>query len=157
MIRLNYKVQENGVKIGYHDFYKSKIISILFIVFQIIDNFIDIIFKYKIKARKAVILGDRSAYDTIVDILVDTRCDFLLKKSFIRLFTLALPKKKKVIYISRPKSEIFSSRPEVRLDKNFDVRLRYYQQLQSHLNLTEVRNEASPDLVLHEILDHINR
>jgi hypothetical protein len=64
----------NGVRVGYHHFYRSKIISWLYVVLRGIDTWFDALFRVYIPARilGKTIICDRYIFDVLIDLMVDT-------------------------------------------------------------------------------------
>ena len=59
--KLSHYEYPSSLKIGYWEFYKSKLFSHLFIIFQLLDNFLAFIFKLlpKLLQRDTIVILDR--------------------------------------------------------------------------------------------------
>jgi thymidylate kinase len=157
LIGLNYYEKHNGVTIGYHDFEKSKFISWLFIYFQLIDIWLVTLFKIRPKLKgNRVLVCDRGAYDTLIDVMVDTKNINLYKSSLGKAFLKFLPVSHKVFFIVREPGKIFESRPDVRLDKNFRMRYELYQACSKEFKWTVIQNNGTPEETLNNLLSQLS-
>ena len=157
IIGLNYYERYDNVVIGYHDFEKSKIVTWLFVFFQLIDVWLVTLFKIwpRIIVGKTLVC-DRGVYDTLIDIMIDTKKVELYKSRLGKLFLLFIPKEHKVFYIQRNPEKIFSSRPDVKIDKNFDLRYKLYKNCSEFFHWTVVDNNGLPDETLKKILSGLS-
>ena len=157
LLGLNYYEKHHGVLIGYHDFEKSKFISGLFVVFQIIDLWLVTVFRLWPKMLgKKVLLCDRGAYDTLIDVMVDTK-NRLLVNSFIgRAFVLPLPRNHKVFLLQRDPEKIFTSRQDVKIDKNFGLRYDLYRECAKTFGWTVIENNGTPEDTLRNLLSQLS-
>ena len=140
----------DGIRVGYHDFYKSSIISFLFILFQYLDA---VRVKYTrivpiLKRSNHIIILDRYVYDILIDLAVDTRKENLIYSWFGRRFRDLLPKDSITILVRRNLETVLSVRPEGKVDRNFESRYKYYQQLGNNLGITIINNEGTLDDLL---------
>jgi thymidylate kinase len=156
LIGLNYYETKNGTRIGYHDFEKSKIISWCFIVCQLMDIWIVTLFKIwpQIVMGK-ILVCDRGAYDTLIDVMVDTKNRSLCASKLGEAFLLLLPKRHKVFFLSRNPGRIFRSRPDVRVDKNFELRCELYRSCAVRFGWLTVNNNNTPDETMNQILSEL--
>jgi len=156
LIGLNYYENHNGVTIGYHDFEKSKIVSWLFILFQIIDVWLVTLFRIRPKLiGKRILVCDRGAYDTLIDVMVDTKNINLYKSSLGKAFLKFLPVRHKVFFIVREPQKIFEGRPDVKLDKNFRMRYEMYQACSKEFKWTAIQNNGTSEETLNSILSQL--
>jgi len=140
----------NGIRVGYHDFYKSSIISFFFILFQYLDA---VRVKYTkimplLKKDKHIVILDRYVYDILIDLAVDTRQDNLIYSWFGKKFRQLLPEGSVTILVRREMSEVLSVRPEGIVDRNFKFRYEHYQQLNKDLGIKIINNEGSLEELL---------
>lgn len=157
LIGLNYYKKHNGITIGYHDFEKSKLISWLFVFFQLIDIWLVTLFKIRPKSKgNRVLVCDRGACDTLIDIMVDTKNTDLYKSSLGKAFLKFLPVPHKVLYIVREPEKIIKNRPDVKLDKNFRMRYELYQECSNEFNWTAIQNNGTPEETLKKILSQLS-
>jgi thymidylate kinase len=145
LMGLNYYEYTNGIRVGYHDFDKIPVFSWLFIFLQILDVWIANISKFwlPLLRKDTVIIADRGPFDTLVDVMTDTK-KFGLGKTFIgRLFTKFIPEPHEVLFISRTDENIRRERPDVILDRAFPLRLKLYESYSGILKLKYVDNNSS--------------
>ena len=71
----NRKEELGGVRTGYHDFAGRPWLAWPFLCLQVIDNLLDIWWRYHRSPDRRVVLADRCIYDTLVDLAVDTGLD----------------------------------------------------------------------------------
>jgi len=66
--------KKDGIRIGYHEFHRSKVISWLYIYLQYLDALRVRIFRIdpKIRQKNCVLILDRFVYDIIIDLMIDT-------------------------------------------------------------------------------------
>ena len=149
---LSIKKYHQGITFQYYDFWRSIIVSKLYIWLQVVDVNIATYFKIYKKAKKAeILICDRGPYDTLVDIMLGTGANLLDKnrsQKFIRL----LPKEHKVIYLYRPINEIVRDRPELRYDKSLHRKNELYLRMQKEFNWKIIENVNPPNHVFNEIL-----
>ncbi len=154
---LNYYKQHDEIIIGYHDFEKSRIISWLFVFFQLIDVWLVTLFIIWPKIRKGkVLICDRGVYDTLIDVMIDTKITKLYNSSVGKAFLMFLPESHKVFFILRESKRIHISRPDVRIDKNFDLRFRLYQACSKKFNWTVVMNNSTPEETLKTLITKLS-
>lgn len=140
----------NGIRVGYHDFYRSSIISFLFIVFQYLDA---ARVKYTkilplLRKKNHIIILDRYVYDILIDIAVDTRIEHLLSSRIGRKFKQLLPDESKTILVSRSLSDVLEARPEGKVDRNFESRFHHYVELANEPSVTVINNNGTLDELL---------
>ncbi|GAM10720.1 hypothetical protein OR1_03013 [Geobacter sp. OR-1] len=156
LLGLNYYLEVNGVRIGYHDFHRSSLIAWLFILFQLIDTWLMTALKVWPKLGSSnVLICDRGAYDTLIDVMVDTKLQRLYRTSLGRLFVKLLPAPHKVLLISRKPAAIFCSRPDVQVDKNFDLRCELYEDCAAYFKWSVIDNNGTPEQTMQKILQEL--
>ncbi len=157
LIGLNYYEKHNGVTVGYHDFEKSKVISWLFIFFQLVDTWLVTVFKVRPRTNKnnEILVCDRGAYDTLIDVMVDTKNTNLYKTSLGKAFLKLLPRPHEVIFLAREPEKIFESRPDVKFDKNFKLRYELYMACSKEFNWTIIDNNGMPEETLKAVLNKL--
>lgn len=150
---LNYYEKKNGVLIGYHDFERSRIISWCFVLCQIIDIWIVSVFKIWPRIVKGnILVCDRGAYDTLVDVMIDTKNRSLCRYVVAKMFLLLLPRNHKVFLLTRDAALIFKDRPDVSIDKNFQLRHELYMGCAERFGWMTVNNNGTPDDTLQTLL-----
>ncbi len=146
-----YKVID-GVKYGKHEFYRSKFVSWLFPILQLID------FKIKWslikkKLNDEILLFDRFALDTLADLMVDTSNFQLHKtrlgKSFIKL----IPPQTKILVLDTDESIIRSRKIDTLFDEHLSTKINIYKILSRDLSLTVINNNKEFELVKTEVIE----
>jgi len=157
LIGLNYYEKHGDVLIGYHDFEQSSIVSQLFILLQLFDVWITTIIRiWPHIMRGHVLVCDRGAYDTLVDVMVDTKNVSLYQTIIGKAFLLLLPKSHMVLHISREHQKIFKFRPDVEIDKNFNLRYDLYETCKKAFGWEHVDNNGTPEETYKKICMELN-
>ena len=148
----------NGVKYGVHDFSKSKLVSTLFPLLQLVDYYIrNLSIKKEIKKTKAdVIIYDRHALDTLVDLIVDTKRFDLHKTVIGKLFIKMIPKNAKIILLHVDDEIIRKRKIDTLHDVNLSARIKAFQMLCNDLNITVVNNNIDSIKVVFENIQKKN-
>lgn len=141
------------IRVGYHEFYRSRSISWLYVFFQYLDALRVMQFKVKpsLRKRNTVVILDRYVYDIIVDLEIDTGIKNLDCSFWGRALIRLLPKNTFVLPISRCRDALLMARPESQVDKNFENRLKLYSEVVIRQNLICVKNDSTLDELLCEI------
>tara|TARA_A100000164_G_C21853121_1_gene746069 strand:+ start:704 stop:1354 length:651 start_codon:yes stop_codon:yes gene_type:complete len=151
----NYKKSINGLEIGYHDFQNNKFISILFLFFQWIDQFIEIIFRFRLS--KTSIVSDRSLIDTLIDLSVDTNLQKFIFGFYAKSLFSLMPKNTIYILIKRNIDLVEKVRPDVFYDKNRNVREELYAEISKIYPIYIVENNNDSEETLKRIFDIIDK
>lgn len=147
----NYKENHNDIQFGYHDFFRSQVISSLFIMCQTVDVNIATYFKIRrhVSTNK-VLVCDRGPYDTLIDVMLDTGRS-VPNENIVKLFLSSLPKDHFVLYLYRPLEEIYTSRPELKYDKNLPRKNELYDRCCDYFGWEKIENIKSPTIIMNEI------
>jgi glycosyltransferase involved in cell wall biosynthesis/thymidylate kinase len=148
----NVKAEVDGVRIGYHEFARSRPLSLLFLALQAADSVLDILFRYHLRPRPRPILGDRCVLDTLVDLAVDTGLDDLVLDRLGPRLAALLPSPRLVVLVSRSPRLIREGRPDALLDRNFARRRALYRRLADAYGIPVVENDGSPEAAVDQIL-----
>jgi thymidylate kinase len=134
----------DGIRVGYHDFHRSRMISWLFVLFQYLDAMRVKYFKIMpgIKGDRNVLILDRYVYDILVDVMVDTGMDTLHEGRMGRAFLRLLPPDTRLILVNRELDRVLDARPEGRVDQNFIKRYRHYQAIAAHADVNTIDNNG---------------
>ena len=135
----------DGIRIGYHHFYRSRLVSWLFIRLQYLDA--KRVFRKKIMPRmqrsgKRAIILDRYVIDILIDVSVDTGID-LFETAWKDRFMSLQPEGTQTILIKRDYELVRQARPEAMPDKFFINRLKYYDQLREEHGMVIIENNES--------------
>lgn len=135
----------NGIKVGYHEFYRSRLVSWLFVYLQYLDA-LRVYYLYVrggTNAVNRVLLLDRYVYDILIDIKIDTRIENLERTRIGKALLRLLPEGSMVLPVLRQEHQVLDARPESRVDRNFPNRFRFYEAMPEKFGLKEIRNDGS--------------
>jgi len=141
-------------RVGYHEFYRSKVISWLFIFFTYIDTLLASVVRVYIPVYifGNTVICDRWVLDIIVDLGVDTRRPVSMSSLWVRCFLALVPKKAKCFVIERDSFLVENVRSEHRLDKNYPRRLELFEKVSLFPVAVPVDNNSSIDKTVQSIL-----
>ena len=142
---------------GYHDFEKSKLISWLFVFFQLLDVWLVTILRILPEImRGKVLICDRGPYDTLIDVMTDTKNKTLHTSAIGKAFVKFLPASHRVLFIARAPERIFASRPDVKIDRNFNLRYELYGSCSKHFRWTVIDNNGTPEKTLGRLREELS-
>jgi len=140
----------NGQRIGYHNFYKSKIVSYLFIALTYIDTLTVTILLVYLPSMfgKSTIICDRWVLDILIDLEIDTKLS-LTDTLISRMFYALVPKNAKCFIVYRDYNSVLHARDEHSIDNNFKARYElYYSREYSNFNV--ISNTKKLNDVIHD-------
>ena len=145
-------------RVGYHNFYKSKIISWLFIILTYIDTLAVSIIKVYLPAfiSNKTIICDRWVYDIVIDLEIDTHIDFTKGSFFPKSFKRLLPKNSLYFLIQRDYEKVRQVRDENMNDRNFSKRYGLYLKHSSEPDINVVDNNGSLEESINQVLNIIS-
>ncbi|MDI6644164.1 MAG: hypothetical protein QME14_03825 [Methanobacteriaceae archaeon] len=149
---------ENGDKIGYHFFYKSKIVSNIYILLIYLDTLFSTIFKVYIPIYiyRSHIACDRFVYDTLIDIMISTR-EYNLHKSIIgKLFICLIPKNSYILILITDENTLKSRRRDIRHDKNINLKIKLYKEIAKKYQITVFDANLAVNDINNQILRILN-
>ncbi len=143
-----------GVRVGYHEFYRSKVVSWIFVVLTYFDTLITSVLKvyFPVFLKKNVVICDRWILDILVDLELDTRIQFNPSTGIGRMFMGLIPAQCHSFIIYRDQQALIESRRENALDRNFSKRLSLYERQGSYPGVTSIRNDQSAEATARRIL-----
>lgn len=143
----------DGIRVGYHDFYRSRIISWLFVFFQYLDAVRVRFLKVgpRIRGGQGVLIVDRYIYDILIDVMVDTRMSGLHKGWVGRAFRKLLPSNTLSVLVDRDLDKVLDVRPEGKVDRNFQARYQYYKELSGDDDVVTVENNGPLEALLDKV------
>jgi glycosyltransferase involved in cell wall biosynthesis/thymidylate kinase len=147
----NRKEELGGVRTGYHDFAGRPWLAWPFLALQVIDNLLDIWWRYHRTADRRVVLADRCIYDTLVDLAVDTGLDDVVLGPLGQRLARLLPSPRLTVVLDRPVAAIRAARPDVLLDRNFARRRALYRRLAREFALPVLINDGPPEAMLNRL------
>jgi len=153
----NIREYHDGVRFGYHEFWRSPALARLFLELQSVD----ILFSNHWRlARPSVqhelLVCDRGPYDTMVDVMLDTRIDLTAGGQW-RRFVRLLPARHCVVHVSRPIPDIVRSRPVLAHDRDLEAKDALYRKLRDFFDWETVVNIGSPEEVFERVVALVDR
>lgn len=136
-LKLSEMIEEDGVKIGYHYYYKSKIISSIYPYLILIDTIVFTIIKLYIPLYifKKVIVCDRFVYDTLIDLIISTK-NYHLPASFIGKSLIKLiPENTITVLLIAEEKIIKNRRKDLEIDKCLGEKIYLYKKIGIEYNL----------------------
>ena len=128
-------------KCSYHEFYRSKIISMIYPWILLMDTFLSTTVKVYIPMLFGnTVVCDRFVYDTLIDLSVATKEPEIHKKLVGKLFLILIPNNAKFVMLILDKQTILSRRPELKDDVTFDERFSLYEQFADRFSIDTVDN-----------------
>jgi thymidylate kinase len=142
IIRLTKYEYPNGIRVGYHEFYRSKYFSFLFILLTFIDTlYISIVTVYLPAIfTKKIIFCDRWVFDILVDLEIDTRINFSKHIFVKKIFKKLIPHTAVCFLIRRNLDQVKAQRIEHTYDRNFMQRFQLFERLVKDKRLIVVEN-----------------
>ena len=135
------RLHRDGTVVGIRDFTGSPLLAHLFLGLQTLDQILDILLRFRL--RRGLLLADRSVYDTIVDLALDSgRPDFVFRRIAPLLLAL-LPEPRLVALVTRPAALVARDRPDVLLDGRDRARRLLYERLAREHDLPVIDNAGS--------------
>lgn len=143
----------HGIRVGYHNFYRSRLVSWFFVVLQYLDA-LRVRWLWiapRLRRGDRILILDRFIYDILVDLMVDTRITDLdrhpLGKAFLRL----LPEGSLILFVVRDKEKLLEVRPESKVDRNFSLRMDLYLALSARQGLIPLQNNGDLESLFCEV------
>lgn len=147
-----YKVID-GVKYGKHEFYRSRFVSWLYPLLQYIDFRI----KWNLEKRKLtgseILLFDRHAIDTLIDIMVDTGKMDLHKKRLGKAFIRLIPKNTSIIVMDTNEAIIRSRKKDTLHDEHLAQKVNTYREISESLGLKVIDNNRPYEEVKKDVFN----
>ncbi|MCF6296591.1 MAG: hypothetical protein L3J08_01175 [Flavobacteriaceae bacterium] len=145
----------NGVKYGKHEFYRSRFVSWLFPILQLIDFKIKWFFeKRKIKPNE-IILFDRFNLDTLCDLMVDTKRMNLHKSWVGKSFMKLSPKNCKLIILKVDADVVRSRKLDTLHDEQLDEKIKIFQFLSKELKIKLIENNLEYSVVKDKVINYM--
>lgn len=147
---------ESGNKLGYHYFYKSKIISSLYAFLLLLDTIINTFFKVYIRVFifRRNIIYDRFIYDTMADLMVSTGTNVGESYS-VKLFSWLIPRRSISILLITDAETLRQRRDDVMYDKTLEQKIDRYNKLSEKFNIPVVNANQPVENVHKKLLEEI--
>ncbi len=146
------------LRVGYHNFHRSRIISVLFILLTYIDILFISLLKVKLPAlfSNRTIICDRWIPDIMVDLETDTGVEFRVGRLLTKAFLGIMPKRTRCFVVQRDREAILEGRPENAHDRNFPRRVELYERQANDLHLNIVDNNGTIDDAVASVKDSLD-
>jgi thymidylate kinase len=143
----------SGVRVGYHDFHRSRVISWLFIGLTFVDTFFATVLRVYMPALfgKSIVICDRWIIDILIDLQIDTGIDLTQKRLTSSAFMMLIPNFAQCFIVMRSAELVRTSREENLFDRNFEKRLRLYKAHASCSRVTVIENSGTIDSAVAKI------
>jgi predicted ATPase len=149
------EVHENTV-FGYHDFRRSALLRWPFVLLQAVDVNLAIRRQIRRAARQGdVLVFERSPWDTLADVILDTRCDGLAESRLGRWIVSAVRGRGDVLLITRAEANIVQSRPAMRFDRDLSRKLAIYERLGAAFGWRRIGNDGTLDAAQRAVCDNL--
>lgn len=119
----------DGVTFGYHDFRDADFLRYPFILLQTIDVNVAAAVRRRADRGARVLIYERSAWDTLSDVMLDTGCRQIGWNVWGRWMTASVRGRGPVLLISRSRDSILATRPELKHDRLLDEKIATYESL----------------------------
>ncbi len=157
LIKLNYIKEHNGHLVGYHEFHRSRLIGILFVILQAIDVNIATYFKIcRSVPENGLLICDRGPFDTVFDVMLDTGFHELAQTAWLTIYTSLVKNKCRVFYINRDLDKTLASdKEELRYDKSLKLKRAIYNKYDGLLDWQRIDNNGTMDSAVKKILEKL--
>jgi predicted ATPase len=149
----NLRETHDGVHFGYHDFEGAPFYKYPFILTQAVDvNLVTAFRLRKMQQQADVLVFERSPWDTLADVILDTGCEALGRNVFGRWMTALVRNRGKVFWVSRSQTAILATRPELKYDRKLARKIDIYERLARRYGWTVLNNDRPLELVKEDLL-----
>jgi hypothetical protein len=146
------------LRIGYHEFHRSKIISFLEVALTFIDTYFATLILVYVPwlLGQRIIICDRWIPDILIDLSVDTRWEVDKSHLWVRLFWKLVPKHAKCFIISRNTASLEKARPEHIYDMNYEIRLQLFKEFPKFSNIIHIENNMEISEAVQQVFKHLD-
>lgn len=143
----------DGVRVGVHEFYHSWFVSHLYPWLQLIDLRIMAFIKLRLPCflNHNVIVMDRFAIDTLVDVMTDTRRYDLLSKAVGRGYVNTIPHGTQLVVLNVSPLLLKKRRKDVEHDVTTEERRRLFVSVAKHLHIPIINADQPLQETYNEI------
>jgi len=131
-----------GIQYGKHEFYKSKFVSWLFPILQLIDFKIKWYFEKKNINSNEILLFDRFSLDTLADLMVDTKRENLHKTWIGKAFIDLIPQNTKILIPIVEEDIIRNRKKDTLHDEHLPYKIEVYNMLSQDLKIKTIDNNG---------------
>lgn len=146
----------DGVKYGKHEFYKSRFVSMLFPILQLLDFKIKWYLEKKRIKPDEILLFDRFSLDTLADLMVDTKRMHLHQTSIGRSFIALIPENTKILIPLVDENTIRNRKKDTLYDEKLALKIKVYKKLGQDLNIKTVDNNKPYDEAIKNVFKYLD-
>lgn len=149
---------KNGDRMGYHYFYKSKLISLIYTYSMLFDSLIFSFIKLYIPIyifRKKLVC-DRYIHDTLVDLMISTGNHEFYDSYTGKIFLKLIPSDSQIIILITDEKILKKRREDINHDKNIGLKINLYEKLIENLQISTINAELPIDHVSVDIMRILN-
>lgn len=148
------KTINNHQKIGYHYFYRSKVISNLYPVLLFLDTFIFTIIKIYIpmKASNKNLACDRFIYDTLIDLMISTKNYNIYKSTLGKLYLNLIPNDIAIFMLMTDITTLKNRRMDIMHDKFLSSKINLYRELAHNFKIPVINADLSIEKIHEELI-----
>jgi len=153
---LSEKIRYENVIVGYHYYYKSSLISWMYIIATLID--LSLVYPFKILwplITGKIVIMDRFIYDIMVDLMIDTGIGNLPQRWPGKLLRKFLPRCSESFYLKVDINLIHERRPDTIYDNTHDKKYDLYKKLSRDFKLNTIDNSLSIETAISNILNKV--
>lgn len=150
-----YKIID-GVKYGKHEFYKSKFVSWLFPILQLLDFYIKWFLIRRRISKQDILLFDRFSIDTLVDLMVDTRRMDLHTTILGKAFLKFVPQGTEIYVMDVDESVIRLRKKDTLYDEHLCAKIEAYRIVSRELGLSIINNNLAFEDIKNELFRRVN-
>ena len=148
----SYYETHDGVRFGYHDFERNWFYKGLFIPAQTADVNLATFFRLrKMGWRADVLVFERSPWDTLADVMLDTGCEAVGHSLLGRWMVGLVRNRGKVLWVSRSQAAILKTRPAMKHDRKLARKIEIYEELARIYGWGVLNNNHPLDMVKAEL------
>jgi thymidylate kinase len=149
---------KDGVRVAaYHEFYRSRLISSIFVASTYIDTLIASFLKVYIPffIYKKTVICDRWIPDIIIDMAIDNGKTRLVRDWVWDLFWRLIPKSAELFIIIRDSNDVLNCRKENQLNRNFKIQFKLYKEMVELSKVRLIDNSGTIDQAVRKITEAI--
>lgn len=149
----------NGLRVGYHEFHRSKFVSYLFILLTYLDLLAATVVRIYVPSlfSRQVILCDRWVFDIMVDLEVDTGISFAPGTFLAKVFRGLIAQNAVCFLIVRDFDIVRKTRWENIFDRNFPKRFELFQRLSGDSRIKVIDNSGSIQGAVEKLIEGLSK
>lgn len=156
IIGLSVKIENEMGTVWQHRFYKSPLFCSIYIYATYIDTVISKVKYNRVSSNGSdLVICDRWIPDILVDLATKTHRENFLSSKWVSAFFKILPKNVFLFIVSRNESQVLDCRLENRIDPDYSLRNKLYNELMSKNNLQRIDNNGTIENSVNQIISSI--